>query len=71
MNFRIARINGVKSLGYKKIKFNKIYTSASSNKIRNVNGGEDNELKANLNSSFSALKSLEVARDNQDTNLIK
>lgn len=55
MNFRIAHINGVTSLGYKKIKFNKIYTKASSNKIRNVNGGEDGELKANLNSSFSSL----------------
>lgn len=54
-NFRISHVNGAKSLGIIRVPFDDIYTESSSNKVRTLNGGECDELKQNLDTSYDAL----------------
>jgi len=54
-NFRISHVNGAKSLGIIRVPFDGIYTESSSNKVRTLNGGECDELKQNLDTSYDAL----------------
>tara|TARA_B100001094_G_scaffold176766_1_gene170722 strand:+ start:239 stop:1213 length:975 start_codon:yes stop_codon:yes gene_type:complete len=60
-NFRLNHIEGVDSKGIQKIKFSKIYTEATSNKVRTANGGENDILKTDLKRSVDTLGLIENA----------